>query len=390
MRCVGVFGASGFVGATLVERLVEDTSCQVRAFIHSSGNAARLARHGLPLHQVDVLDPDTLAPALEGVTHVVNCSRGPGDVMTRGLENMLRRCKALGVRRFVHLSSVAVYGDAVPPGEIHEGWPARPTPRTYGAVKLQQDELVRRYVDRGLSAVILCPPNISGPYSPFLLEIVQSLRRGTFALVDEGRLPCELVDVENLVHAIRLAMDAPSAADGQRIFVTDAGVLCWQALAGSLAPLADRAAPLVSIAADDARHMLAQVRVPLPSLQRALKHLVSSDVRAALKKDPWFAAAEAQAKTVLRRLAPSLARALASRLAAPASLPAIRSGQRYDLRLLSQQLRGVRYSIARARTLLGYAPLVAFHESIRAFQRWYSAVVGWDGESWPLVRELYR
>jgi nucleoside-diphosphate-sugar epimerase len=342
------------------------------------------------MYSVDVLQPEQLAAALDGVTHMVNCSRGPADVMIRGLENVLRQCKASGVRRVVHLSSVAAYGDVAPPREIDEDYPARPAPRTYGAPKLRQDEIVARYADRGLPAVVLCPPNISGPYSPFLLDILQSLRRGNLALVDGGQLPCELVDVENLVHAIRLALDAPRAADGRRIFVTDVHPLSWRTLTERLIPLVDGEVSVPSIPGKDARRLLPEVPGRTGSLGRALRHLLSSEVRAALRKDPWFAATEARAKAALRRLAPSIARRLADRAAAASGTPTIRSGLRRDARLLAQQLRGVRYSTARARHLLAYEPLVGFDDSFRAFERWYHAVVGWQDESWPLVRELYR
>src|SRR6185369_11974080 len=111
---VAIVGASGFVGATLLERLL-GRGVELRALIHSSGGAWRLSRHGMPLHAFDLLSPDETTRALDGCTHVVNCSRGSRALMFEGLQNLLDACLRLRIERFIHVSSVAVYGDPPPP-----------------------------------------------------------------------------------------------------------------------------------------------------------------------------------------------------------------------------------------------------------------------------------
>jgi nucleoside-diphosphate-sugar epimerase len=383
---VAVFGASGFVGATLVERLWHD-SVDVRPIIHSSGNAARLARFGRPLVVADVLSPDAAQKALAGCTHVVNCSRGPSEVMIRGLSNILEASHRAGIRRFVHLSSVAVYGDSTA-GTLAERTVPRPSPNTYGSMKLRQDELVVRAAAKGLSAAILCPPNIGGSYSAFLLEIVQAIRKWEFALVGDGTLPCELVDVENLVHAIRLALAAP-VVDAQRIFVTDGVALTWRQLAESLTPLAERPLPLQAVP----EHMLTEITAERPpesgSLRSGIRQLVSSEVRSALKKDPWLAEAEKRLKSGVR-LVPGLEKSLRRRLEEKLELPNASSSPYISERLIRQQLRNTRYSLERVRSVLGYEPVTSPTDSLKAFSSWYSACVGWNADSWDLIRELYE
>jgi nucleoside-diphosphate-sugar epimerase len=384
MMKVAVFGASGFVGATLVERARAWPGFDLRPVIHSSGSAARLARHGMPLHTADLLVPDSIDRVLEGSTHVVNCSRGPAEVMRAGLANLLEASRRAGVKRVVHISSVAVYEGAR--GAIDETATPRPSPGTYGAMKLAQDQLVARAASRGLSSVILCPPNISGPHSAFLLEIVRALRRREFALVDGGSLPCALVDVENLVHAIRLALEAREA-DAQRIFLTDGQPVSWGTLAERLAPLGDHPLPLPSISRHEAERRAAEAPAPKPSVLRAARHLVSSEVRSALRSDPWFARTEKRLKTIVTALPglESLVRRQATGVAKPGKVP---SGPLYAERLIRQQLRDVRYSGERAATLLGYVPPFNSESSMQAFQAWYEASVGWNDEWWPLVRHL--
>ena len=223
MNKVVILGASGFVGTTLTERLRARSDWQVVPVIHSAGSAWRLARSLQPLVQTDISDREALRAVLNGATHVVNCTRGPREVMIDGLAHILDACRAAGVKRFVHLSSVIVYGDPPHPDSHHESAPtgSPQDPDSYEALKRRQDEMVRRAVETGLPSVVLCPPNISGPFSLYIAGIVSALRSGAFALMDDGAGPCNLVDVRNLCHAIELALtsDEPSA-DGRRITQT--------------------------------------------------------------------------------------------------------------------------------------------------------------------------
>jgi nucleoside-diphosphate-sugar epimerase len=384
---VAVFGASGFVGATLVQRLWQSDAIEVRPIIHSSGNAARLSRFGRPLVTADAMHPETLDAALDGCTHVVNCSRGPAEMMLTGLRNMLDASRRAQVRRFVHLSSVAAYGDLEGRRVLSGTERPEPLPKTYGWTKQQQDELVMRAHRDGLSCAILCPPNISGIYSPFLMDIVTSLRRREFALVADGALPCELVDVENLVHAITLALEAPEPG-GERIFITDSVDTSWSDVALALAPLADHPLPLPSMSMEEAV-ALTKPQTRTPSVTGAAKHMVSGEVRSALRKDPWIASAERSVKGWIKQV-PSLNRTLRRRLEEKPSRRRTHRPPAVSQRLVAQQLRNVRYSQEAAQRTLGYRPVVSVAESQAAFRRWYSGLIGWGNDSWLLTRHLYE
>ena len=384
---VAVFGASGFVGATLVERLWRDHAVEVVPVIHSSGNAARLARFGKPLVIADALQPRSIDAALEGCSHVVNCSRGPAEVMLRGLQNLLDASSRARVTRFVHLSSVAAYGNTSVPVLDEMAKPA-PSPNTYGWMKLSQDQMVERAAARGLPSTVLCPPNISGTYSPFLLDILQTIRRGELALVDDGRYPCELVDVHNLAHAIQLALNA-RGTDAGRIFVTDGSETTWADVAEALAPLADLEGRMPSIDLEAARRISAASLPPRPTIMRTLKHLGSADLLGALRKDPLLASAEKSAKAAIKRV-PSLERSLRQRFEKKPNFAARARSAVWSERLVSQQLRNVRYSQSRATALLGYQPIVSADQSMQAFRAWYGDLYGWNDTAWPLIRHLYQ
>lgn len=387
-RRIAVIGASGFVGATVVEHLLASGGHDVVPFIHSSGNAWRLTRLGIPLTMLDLLDRDQVTAAMRGVTHVVNCSRGGDALMITGLRNLLAAGRTAGVQRFVHLGSVAVYGDPPPPESVREAAPTIPAEGSYGAVKLQQDRMVEKAHREGLPSLILCPPNISGVHSVYLLGILAALRDQSFALLEDGSAPCNLVDVRNLAHAVERAFDCNSP-DGTRYFVTDPEVVSWRDVIDSLTPLAELRHPVPSVTRDvledpdttaDAKRSI--------SVIASLKHLVSSEVREALRADPLWRRVDIALRRMVARLGTRAESALRLSVEGPIHVGSSASGSPYATPIGRQQLRGIRHSCDRARVELGYAPPYTFADSVRAFSAWYRDAHGMDTPWWPLLRSL--
>jgi len=387
---VAIVGASGYVGTTLVERALHRGERNVVAIIHSSGNAWRLARWGVALTAADLLNRNDLAKALEGCTHVVNCTRGGNDVMFDGLANLLGVCRDLDVRGFVHLSSVLVHGDPPPPNSVSEDGDTHPATGSYGWIKLQQDAMVQKAAAAGLPASILCPPNITGAYSGYLLAIVDAIRNERFALVDGGEAPVNVVDVHNLCHAIELAIDRGSR-EARRMFITDDEPVRWIDLVAPLAKLAEVELPLPGIAAEALRRMRdADTAMPRGSLGRSVKHLVSSDVREALRKDPLLARADAWMRRTVGKLGTRVEDALRSSIEGPRRVAMASDGKPLHVALCAQQLRGVRHSCEEAKRRLGYRPQYSFAKSMAAFEAWYRAHTGMDTDAWPLLRLLMQ
>lgn len=384
---VAVFGASGFVGATLVERLWSASGVEVRPIIHSSANAWRLARHGKPLLPVDLGSLPSIRSALDGCTHVVNCSRGGDAVMLDGLANLLGTCRSAGIRRFVHLSSVAVYGDPPPPESVRENAPTNPEPKSYGWIKLQQDRMVEKAHARGLPSIILCPPNIGGPYSAFMLQVLAAIDNGQFALVEDGSAPCVLVDVRNLAHAIDLALRSP-VATAERLFVTDDEPTTWRDIVTTLLPCLDDGVTVPTIGRTELAAAVLPARPQSPSLWKSVKHLGSSTVRAALREDPLLAKFDGALRHLTLSLPASWESRLKKAIEGPLPVSRLRTGPPYNVRLCAQQLRGVRHEPARAKEVLGYRPEISFAESASAFCAWYRSMHAVDKGAFRLLKAL--
>jgi len=376
MSRVAVFGASGFVGATVVERLYAAGRHDVVPVVHSSGNAWRVARLPLSLKTVNLMDAASVRDAVDGCTHVVNCTRGGDDVMLKGFRTLLQACMANRVQRLIHLSSVAVYGDPPGPDSQDEAGRTNPARGSYGWIKLQQDNMLERAARSGLSCVALCPPNIGGPYSYFLLALLAALNGGRFALVDGGHTPCNLVDVANLALAIELALER-GPEDGRRLFITDDDAATWASVLAELRPLVrDGTPPVPSIQAGVLRALLAAQRPAPASPWRSLKHLVSSDVREVLRRDPLLARIDASLRRSVALLGSAVEERLRLAIEAPSGRRSAAQRSDIDLRLAAQQLRTVVHSPRRARETLGYQPRHKFAASMHAFRAWYQSMSG--------------
>jgi nucleoside-diphosphate-sugar epimerase len=248
--------------------------------------------------------------------------------------------------------------------------------------------MVQQAAREGLPGVILCPPNISGPYSPFLIKILDALRGGSFALLDGGNTPCNLVDVSNLAHAIELALDR-GTAEGKRMFVTDDEETTWHDVIDSLAPVAECTEAIPIITREELTRLRTSNGKSSLSLKRSLKHLVSSDVRAALREDPLWAKLEQALGQSVTRLGKSAEERLRLAIAGPPRVGKTNGIPHYNLHLSVQQLRGVRHKCDLAKQELGYKPVYTFAASMRAFRAWYRSQHGMDTASWDLLKQLY-
>jgi nucleoside-diphosphate-sugar epimerase len=212
-----VTGATGFVGRRLVDRLLAEGS-QVRVLVRNPGRLPSGARSRVEVVRGNLTDSAALAVAAAEVDIVLHLAalatafeRDPDRyfrVNVQGLEMLLQAAEAVGVRRLVHVSSVAA---TTPRASCRtRGLPAEPTP--YARSKMAGEALVRGRRGRNLETVIVRPTRVYGP-GPWndangTTRLIAMYLRGTFRFVmRDGGARANYVHVDDVVDGILRAAD---------------------------------------------------------------------------------------------------------------------------------------------------------------------------------------
>ena len=370
---IAIVGASGFVGAALIERLYFDPAWRDRfefvAFIRGFGNAARITRLPIQIESLNLLDASRVRTALTGFDTVVNCTRGDTALMLKGLGNLMRAAEQNRVRKFVHLSSVTIYGEDPTSDSAREDAPLNPNRSAYGDMKAAQDEMVFTMHRRGLPSIILCPSNIGGPYSGLIIDAVAKLAAGEIVLVDEGRYPTNIVHVDNLVEAILCALQSDNGW-GERYFVNEAEPVTWREFFGDLAGMLGIEPDFPQVTRDDVLRHMGSDRPARPGLKSQAGALLSTEFREGLSVVPAFKSLNDSAKGVLNSLSPTWQERIRRRITRPTIIHPVRETRSLEHKLTTVQIRRVYHSPEKIVRQLGYKHLLDRPRGMETTRRW--------------------
>jgi nucleoside-diphosphate-sugar epimerase len=234
-RTALVTGAPGFIGGFLCQRLI-DEGCSVRALAMPEEPADHLERMGCSIVRGDLTKPDTIRGICDGVETVYHLAarvtywgtrKDFYDAIYEGTKHLLE--EASGSRpRFVHASSVVAVGL----GRKHlngyrETDPTQKVGIFYGDAKLDAEKLLWRYYNEGkVTGTVIRPTNVIGPGSVWVRDVVDTLKKPFFPLIDGGRWSASLLYVDNLVDAFLLA-GTKDEAKGQTYHVMDDYDVTW-------------------------------------------------------------------------------------------------------------------------------------------------------------------
>lgn len=217
-------GASGFIGRSLLGRLLE-MDRQVAVLTRGDGGGFQA---GVRIHRADLSTGSGLSSALfDGVNLVIHCAgeiRDPAAMRALHVEGTRALLRAAAGRRggaplhWVQVSSVGAYG----PGTgrdgrvVIEATPERPRGE-YEVTKTESDHLVRQAADgKTLSCTILRPSNVIGRRMPSasFRALVEMVRRRLFFYIGPPGAVATYVHVDDVVSAL-LACAFHPAAPGQ-------------------------------------------------------------------------------------------------------------------------------------------------------------------------------
>lgn len=237
-----VTGASGFVGGAATRRLVADGH-DVRAMARSEkAEAAVRALGAAPVHcDLESVRPEHVGDA-EAVLHCAAFVEqwGPRDAWRRfnveGTRAMLAAARAAGAKRFIHIGTEAALFHGQHLRGVDETYPLAPrSPYPYSATKAQAETLVRNANETGVfETIVLRPRFIWGPGDTTLAPTIETMARaGRFKWVGHGRARTSSTHIDNLVHAIGLALTR--GFGGEAYFVLDDGVRTMREMISGIA-----------------------------------------------------------------------------------------------------------------------------------------------------------
>jgi nucleoside-diphosphate-sugar epimerase len=315
-QSVFVTGTSGFIGRVLVERLralgSEVSGVDLRAGADPAIVQGDVTSPGVWQRRAQDADVIVHTAALVGM---YSSSAGYWESNVVAPRLALDAAAAGGAQRFVHLSSIVVFGFDFE-GEVDERTPVRPNGVHYVDTKIASEQVVlAAHADGEVPCTIVRPGDVYGPGSrPWTVEPVQRLKARQLVLPDGGRGMHSPVYVDDLVDGIIRAATVPEAA-GRVFTITGAQAVT----------IGDFVAHYCRMLGIDRPRS-----VPAP-VARTLARAIDSVMRA---------------RRVRNEVTPAV---------------------------IDYFLRRGTYSIARAREVLGYEPAVSLEEGMRRTEEWLRA-----------------
>ena len=255
-----VTGSSGFIGQRILQRLAADPSLQIIAA--SRGEYSFFQANVRNKEYVELSADagwDEILTSVEGVIHLaarVHVMHGTeADPLTsfravnvNGTLNLARKAAALGVKRFIFISSVKVNGDVTPPGRAFTEADVPNPQDAYGVSKHEAEQGLRQLcADTGMEVVIIRPPLVYGPgVKANFAALMRAVQRGWPLPLDAVHNQRSLVALDNLVDFIFTCITHPQAAN-QTFLVSDGQDLSTTELVRGMAQAAGVPARLLPV-----------------------------------------------------------------------------------------------------------------------------------------------
>nr|MDO8100873.1 SDR family NAD(P)-dependent oxidoreductase [Candidatus Njordarchaeota archaeon] len=228
-----VTGGAGFIGSHLASALVnrgyEVTILDNLSFgtlknitLHLSSGQVRFVRCDVRNMQdvKETLDDFDIVFHLAAITSVSYSIENPtttNEVNGKGTRNLLEASLSSNVKRFINISSSAVYGNPryLPIDEIHPVNPMSP----YAKSKVKGEEYCAEFKEKyGLETLTLRLFNVYGSrqstnqYSGVIAKFIEHIRRGKQPVIyGDGKQTRDFVHVSDVVQALLSSMNSNNA-----------------------------------------------------------------------------------------------------------------------------------------------------------------------------------
>jgi nucleoside-diphosphate-sugar epimerase len=233
-----VTGATGFLGSALARRL-KAHGADVTALGRNRTRLAELESAGMNPVCADLADAEAIHAACRSQDIVFHCGAlssawGPKQAFYRanvlGTRNVIAGCESAGVQRLVHVSTPSIYFRFETRLDVREDAPLpAKAANEYARTKLLAEAEIDQAHARGLPVIIIRPRAIFGEGDNAILpRLIDRLQQDRLRIIGDGQNITDLTYVENVVDALLLCAEAPSALLGHKYNITNGEpLLLW-------------------------------------------------------------------------------------------------------------------------------------------------------------------
>jgi len=273
MKFVLVTGATGFLGSAVARKLISQGVC-VRALVRSVQKAQELKAAGAEILSMDIRSQGlhTAAADIDTVIHCAAAIRPSSNeedlfqsVNVHGTRNLVEAVKdSPSLRRFVHVSTVAVVGNTDPLRPADEQTACCPKD-TYGKTKLMAEKIILDAVGGGFPAVIARPMWIYGAASEITINLFRKIALGKLPLIGSANNTMQPVAIDDAVAAI-LKCVSTAGIEGHIYHIAGSEVLTVRAMCETIASALDTKWPKRSLSLSVAIPLSIMSEVFFPAL----------------------------------------------------------------------------------------------------------------------------
>ncbi|HEU5079199.1 MAG TPA: NAD(P)-dependent oxidoreductase [Opitutaceae bacterium] len=351
---IAIIGANGFIGSRLVEQFHLGGNDEVAPIVRKPSSLALPARFAVDWRLGDALDAASLTKALQGCDAVVHAAIGDPVQIEKMPAVLCAAASAAKIKRVVYLSSASVHGQNIPMNTVESTPLHTDHSLEYNNAKVRAERsFFSESAKYGLSGYALRPGVVYGPRSRWIADLANELRDGRAWLYENGSGICNSIYVDNLIHAVRLCLDAASGA-GEAYLVGDAETVSW-------ADFYHAAADFVGVD----RSTIQSVNV-LPAFEKSFKDRVEKTVA-----QPWVQSLLPAVPFKLKRATKNIIASWNPPTAPNAwTLPSSSAKPQITEEMALLQQNHWKFPHDKAAKVLGYAPPVSFAEAMRRSFAW--------------------
>jgi nucleoside-diphosphate-sugar epimerase len=257
-----ITGIDEFVGLRTAELAIAQ-GMKVRGLQSSTEQNKQLQNLGVEIIIGSITDSTIAQKACQGVDivlHTEQLAEEAGaiknfrDINVGGTVNMAKAAKQAGVKTFVHLSSVMVYGFNYP-NAVTESGPLSGANNPYCETKIEAETAVLELnnpPDFGI--IVIRAGDVYGPGSiPWIVRPILMMRQKLFACANDSKGVINHVYIDNLIDGIFLAIEKETY--GEIFNITDGQETSWKEYFMRLAAMEGLQAPL-SLSKDEIKLFL--------------------------------------------------------------------------------------------------------------------------------------